>query len=98
MSPSLRLRPNAMRHSGSLLRAKERGFKAYDENAAGISLGARVHRTDAKLTTIARSIPQQPVDAVVVVQLHASTARSPSSALEVRARTAGHMILVQTGK
>jgi len=76
----------------------ERGFKAYDENAAGISLGARVHRTDAELTTIARSIPQQPVDAVVVVQLHASTARGPSSALEVRARMAGHMILMQTGR
>ena len=79
----------------------ERGFKVYDETAAGMDITnpGRVRRTDAELISIAQRIPKPPIDVIVVFQVYASVQQNAYSDIkELRVRIPGRMIQVQTGK
>jgi hypothetical protein len=78
---------------------RKRGFTVYDESSVGIEAGARVHRTDAELISIAQRVPQPPVDAVVAVKIFANAQRSSKSdIIMLHLRITGRAIQVQTGK
>lgn len=77
------------------------GFRVYDETSVtmGITNPNRVRRTDAELITVARRVPDVPIDAVTVFQIYASAEQNPyADIIDLRLRVAGRMINVRTGQ
>lgn len=78
------------------------GFAVYDETAVtmGITNPARVRRTDAELLTVAKRVPNVPIDAVVAFQIYASAEQNvyAPGVIDLRIRVSGRMVHVQTGQ
>lgn len=78
-----------------------KGFKVYDETAVsmGITDPGRVRRTDAEVLTIAKRIPNVPIDVATVFQIYAFAERNPYADItDLRIRIPGRLINVQTGQ
>jgi hypothetical protein len=78
------------------------GFAVYDETAVTMSVTnpARVRRADAELLTIAKRVPNVPIDVVVAFQIYASAEQNvyAPGVIDLRIRVSGRMIHVQTGQ
>ncbi|WP_299933815.1 hypothetical protein [uncultured Pelagimonas sp.] len=81
---------------------QQMGFAVYDETAVTMAVTnpARVRRTDAELLTVAKRVPNVPIDAVVVFQIYASAEQNvyAPGVIDLRIRVTGRMIHVQTGR
>ena len=77
------------------------GFRVYDETAVtmGITNPNRVRRTDAELFTIAKRVPNVPIDAITVFQIYASAQQNPYAAIiDLQVRVTGRLLHVQSGR
>ena len=78
------------------------GFKVYDETAVTMTITnpARVRRTDAELLTIAKRVPNVPIDVVAAFQIYASAEQNiyAPAVIDLRMRVSGRMVHVQTGQ
>ncbi len=80
---------------------QEVGFRVYDETAAAMTITnpGRVRRSDAELITVARRVPNVPIDAVVVFQIYASAQQNPyADIVDLRVRVSGRMLHVHTAR
>ncbi|PYG34521.1 hypothetical protein [Pelagimonas varians] len=81
---------------------QQMGFAVYDETAVTMAVTnpARVRRTDAELLTVAKRVPNVPIDAVVVFQIYASAEQNvyAPGVIDLRIRVTGRMVHVQTGR
>lgn len=78
-----------------------RGYNVYDETAVamGITQPGRVRRRDAELIDVARSIPNPPIDVIVVFQIFASAQKSmQSDIVRPEVRIPGRILNVRTGQ
>ncbi|MBU1175869.1 MAG: hypothetical protein KKH72_10755 [Alphaproteobacteria bacterium] len=77
------------------------GFRTYDETAVtmGITDPTRVRRTDAELFTIAKRVPNVPIDVIVVFQIYAAAQQNPYAAIiDLQIRITGRLLHVQSGR
>ncbi|MBU1175854.1 MAG: hypothetical protein KKH72_10680 [Alphaproteobacteria bacterium] len=77
------------------------GFRVYDETAVTMAITdpARVRRTDAELFTIAKRVPNVPIDAIVVFQIYAAAQQNPFAAIvDLQVRVTGRLLHVQSGR
>lgn len=78
------------------------GFRVYDETAATMDVTnpARVRRTDAELLTVAKRVPNVPIDMVVVFQIYASAEQNvyAPDIIDLRIRVSGRIVHVQSGR
>ena len=77
------------------------GFRTYDETAVtmGITNPNRVRRSDAELITIAKRVPNVPIDVIVVYTIYAAAQQNPYAAIiDLQVRIAGRLIHVQSGR
>jgi hypothetical protein len=75
------------------------GFDVFDETAVTLDnfVQGRVHRTDAELIDIAKSIRRPPIDVVVLFSIYSSATQN-SYTTKVQARIEGRLLNVQTGQ
>lgn len=77
------------------------GFQVYDETAVTMAITNpnRVHRDDAELLTVAKRVPNVPIDAVTVFQVYASAEHSAYADInDLRVRVSGRLLNVRSGK
>ncbi len=78
------------------------GFRVYDETAVTMDVTnpARVRRTDAELLTVAKRVPNVPIDMVVVFQIYASAEQNvyAPDIIDLRIRVSGRIVHVQSGR
>lgn len=77
------------------------GFLVYDETAVTMSITNpdRVRRDDAELITLAKRVPNVPIDAITAFQIYASAEKSAyADIMDLRLRISGRMLNVNTGR
>lgn len=77
------------------------GFRVYDETAVTMNITNpdRVRRDDAELISVARRVPDVPIDAVTVFKIYASAEDNAYADItDLRMRVAGRMLNVSSGK
>ena len=75
------------------------GFDVFDETAITLNnfTQGRVHRSDAELIDIAKSIHRPPIDVVVIFSIY-STSQKNKYTTKIQTRIQGRMLNVQTGQ